>query len=120
MIDAPVLVIILIFLPFAAAILTPFLYKLLKNKIGWWAVLIALVCMAISFMLYPEIHRHGKIAFKVSWVRSLDIDLSFYVTGLSLLFCVIVSGIGTMITAYSNYYLSTKEKLARLFIEYIH
>ncbi|MBN1348087.1 DUF4040 domain-containing protein [candidate division KSB1 bacterium] len=117
MTESSILVLVLVFLPFIAALFTPLIHKVLKNKIGWWAVLVAIICLVIAFRLYPEVRANGKIAFSIPWVTSLDIDLSFYVTGLSLLFCVIVSGIGTMITAYANYYLSTKEKLARFYAE---
>lgn len=109
------LVLALVFLPFLGALLTPLLHKFLKNRIGWWAVLIALICFIITFIIYPEVRQNQVIEFKMDWVPSLGIGLSFYISGISLLFCLIVSGIGTLISAYAIYYLSTKERLAKFY-----
>lgn len=113
--NTSLLVLILVFLPFIAAIITPLLNKLLKNYIGWWAVAVAIVCFAITVSLYPELSQNQTIQFKLSWVKNLGIELSFYISGISLLFCLIVSGIGTLISAYAIYYLSSKERLAKFF-----
>ena len=109
------IVLILVFLPFIGAILTPLVHRWLKQYVGWFAVAIALICFGLSFRLYPELHQQGIIQFKLTWIPALDINLSFYVSGVSLLFCLIVSGIGTLISAYANYYLSTQERLAKFY-----
>jgi len=108
-------VVALVFLPFLGAILTPLVHKWLKNKIGWWAVLIGIICFILTFLLYPEVKQNQVVEFKLEWVRSLGINLSFYLSGISLLFCLIISGIGTLISAYAIYYLGAKERLAKFY-----
>lgn len=52
-----------------------------------------------------------------SWVPSLDINFNLYVDGLSLLFSLLITGIGTLVILYSVFYLSkTKEKLNNFYV----
>lgn len=47
------------------------------------------------------------------WVPSLGINLSFVIDGLSLTFCLLISGIGTLVLLYSNTYLRGHPQYAR-------
>ncbi|MFP3490471.1 Na+/H+ antiporter subunit A, partial [Staphylococcus sp. SIMBA_130] len=53
----------------------------------------------------------------VPWVPSLGISFDLYIDGLSLLFALLISGIGTLVVLYSIYYLSKhKEKLNNFYV----
>ena len=53
----------------------------------------------------------------MAWVPSLGINFDLYVDGFSLLFALLITGIGTLVVFYSIYYLSkTKEKLNNFYV----
>ena len=50
------------------------------------------------------------------WIPSLHINFDFYLDGLSLLFVLLISGIGTLVVLYSIYYLNHKERLHEFYV----
>ena len=50
-----------------------------------------------------------------SWLPQLGIDLSFRLDALSLIFALLISGIGTLIYIYAYYYLNPKNSLSKLY-----
>jgi multicomponent Na+:H+ antiporter subunit A len=55
----------------------------------------------------------GEIRLVWEWIPSLGIDLSFYIDGLSLVFGLLISGIGALVMLYSSKYLEGHEHFAR-------
>jgi multicomponent Na+:H+ antiporter subunit A len=91
--------------PFAAALLAPALVRLLGARAAW---VLALVPAAIFLQLsgYVEPVSNGeKFTMGLSWVPSMGANLSYYIDGLSLVFALLISGIGTLIILYSGGYL---------------
>lgn len=52
----------------------------------------------------PLINEQGHIEIVYPWVPELGLALAFYLDGLSLLFGLIITGIGTTILVYAGYY----------------
>src|SRR5699024_11183353 len=52
----------------------------------------------------------------VNWIPSLGINFDFYLDGLSLLFVLLISGIGTLVVLYSIYYLGKSERLGHFYV----
>ncbi|SDK52705.1 Na+/H+ antiporter subunit A [Sediminibacillus albus] len=50
------------------------------------------------------------------WIPSMNIFMDFYLDGLSLLFVLLISGIGALVTLYSIFYLHKSEKLAHFYV----
>lgn len=50
------------------------------------------------------------------WIPSLNINLDFYLDGLSLLFVLLISGIGALVVLYSIYYLDKSERLGHFYV----
>lgn len=105
----------LVLLPFAAAILMPLLSKILKDKVGWAAVLVPLVLFASFLSLLPKVNAGETVAYGVSWIPRLGIDLAVRLDGLSLLFVLLISGIGLAVMVYSIFYLHHNERLANFY-----
>lgn len=53
---------------------------------------------------------------KWSWVPSLDVSLSFHLDGLSLLFALLISGIGAVVFAYAPGYFGNHPDRGRLYL----
>lgn len=104
--------------PFLIAILIPFLYKhFRKVHTGWFVLLVPLI-LFIYFLSFLPATTAGEVVMRTaSWVPSLDINFNLYVDGLSLLFSLLITGIGTLVILYSVFYLSkTKEKLNNFYV----
>lgn len=50
------------------------------------------------------------------WIPSLNINLDIYLDGLSLLFVLLISGIGALVVLYSIFYLDTTERLGHFYV----
>src|SRR5699024_11299460 len=51
-----------------------------------------------------------------NWIPSLHINFDFYLDGLSLLFVLLISGIGSLVVLYSIYYLDKTERLGQFYV----
>ncbi len=91
--------------PFVAAILAPFIQRFAGAFAGW---ILAIVPASIFIYLLgfadTVIHGHA-VASSMEWIAAYGINLSFLVDGLSLIFALTISGVGTLIILYSGAYL---------------
>ncbi|WP_417667419.1 putative monovalent cation/H+ antiporter subunit A [Roseibium sp.] len=101
--------------PFAAAAVAPVATKYLRHNAAW---LLALVPAWIFFHFagFVGAVSHGETftPFR-EWAPSYGINLSFYIDGLSTLFALLISGIGTFIILYAGGYLKGHPQQGRFF-----
>ncbi|WP_080874679.1 Na+/H+ antiporter subunit A [Oceanobacillus timonensis] len=104
--------------PFIAAIFIPFLYKYLKRiHTGWFVLIVPLVLFIYLLSFIPRTSSGEVILNTLNWVPSLGINFDVYLDGLSLLFTLLITGIGALVVLYSIYYLSKqKEKLNNFYV----
>jgi multicomponent Na+:H+ antiporter subunit A len=99
--------------PFAAALLAPLLVSRLGDRAAFVLALVpaALFAWAMSDLgaAYP-----GRVE-TTAWVPGLSIGLSFHLDGLSLLFTLLITGIGTLVVLYAGGYLHGHAQLGRFF-----
>ncbi|GAE33330.1 Na+/H+ antiporter subunit A [Halalkalibacter akibai] len=106
--------------PFLLAILIPFLYKYARPiHTGWFVLVLPLVLFVYFIQYLPVTSDGGVIEYTVPWVPSLGINFTVYLDGLSLLFALLISGIGTLVVLYSIYYLSKKTEQLNNFYVYL-
>jgi len=67
----------------------------------------------IYFLSFIPSVSQTPIFVSYSWVPSLDIGFSFYLDGLSLLFSLLITGIGALVYLYSSSYLKNSLDLDR-------
>ena len=86
---------------------------------GWIAALVPASVFVYFFSLIGPVGQLPIMEVK-PWVPSLGIDLAFRLDGFSLLFTLLISGIGTMVTLYAASYMSEKPAFQRAhFLLYI-
>lgn len=101
---------------FALACAAPWLYRVCGKGTGW-----LLAGLPLGLALYfarwlNALPPRGALPFAAyRWFPSLDIELSFYVDGWSLLFALLISGIGALILIYAGGYLEGHPQLGRLY-----
>ncbi|MBN8236709.1 Na+/H+ antiporter subunit A [Halobacillus kuroshimensis] len=107
-----------VLLPFILAVFIPFLSRW-KEKLhpGFFVTLVPVVIF-IYFV------RHIGSGFEpvvqeYSWIPSLGINMVFHLDGLSLLFVLLISGIGALVAFYSIYYLHKSEQLGHFYVYFL-
>jgi multicomponent Na+:H+ antiporter subunit A len=82
------------------------------------SLVLALVPAGIFMYFLQKIPavRSGQVLFEsIDWVPALGVNLSFRLDGLSLLFALLITGIGTLIFIYASSYLKGHRFLDRFF-----
>ncbi|RBI61038.1 Na+/H+ antiporter subunit A [halophilic archaeon] len=107
---AAVVVLALVALPFAAAAVTPLVYRVLGERTAYYAAAVALACFGLVASQYGT---HGSVSF--DWIPALGVSLRFYVDGLSLLIGFLASGVGVLILTYSRGYMHDEPGKAKYY-----
>jgi multicomponent Na+:H+ antiporter subunit A len=102
---------------FVGAALAPLLVRWTGRAAGWILGLLPLGVFVYFVRQVPEIAHGSPIRQSVEWLPSFNAPLSFYLDGLSLLFALLVTGIGTLIVVYAGGYLAHHEHLGRFYVQ---
>lgn len=105
----------LIIAPLLFAIFTPILYKNIKRIHTGWMVLIIPISIFIYLLSYLPKLVERPYLYSLNWLPSLGINYDIYVDGLSILFGLLISGIGSLVVLYSIFYLHKTEKLGHFY-----
>jgi len=107
-----------IFIPMLAAILVPFLYRSIKNiHTGWFVLAVPATLVVIYASYITQVAKSEIFTGELPWIPSLDISIVSYLDGLSLLFSLLITGIGSLVVLYSIFYLDKhKEKLHNFYV----
>ncbi len=101
--------------PFAAAVVAPLLTRWLKHNAAWPLALVpALIFLHFTGFIEAVAHGETFVAAK-AWAPSYGVNFSVYVDGLSTLFALLISGIGTFIILYAGGYLKGHPQQGRFF-----
>ncbi len=112
--NAQILLFAAVFSPFVAALLAPLVATVLKARTG--------LLLALSFVpglwlatLSGAAKSGNPAVANLEWVPGIDLALTFRADGYSLLFALVVSGIGTLIMLYASAYLGKGERYGRFY-----
>ncbi|MES0882938.1 putative monovalent cation/H+ antiporter subunit A [Roseibium sp. SCP14] len=101
--------------PFAAAVVAPILTRWFKHNAAWPLALVpGLIFLHFVGFIGPVSEGQSFVAAK-AWAPSYGINFSVYVDGLSTLFALLISGIGTFIILYAGGYLKGHPQQGRFF-----
>jgi multicomponent Na+:H+ antiporter subunit A len=98
---------------FGAALIAPCVHRRWPQRSGW---LIALLPIGL-FLYFVSQLPYATEAQSVTtpWVPALGVNLSFRADGLSLLFALLISGIGALVVIYAGGYLKGHAQLGRFY-----
>ncbi|WLV24679.1 Na+/H+ antiporter subunit A [Aciduricibacillus chroicocephali] len=112
-------------IPIFLIIATPFIAAFLilisrntiaKNYLGWFVLAFPLILFASLCTYIPSISKGKNFIETVQWIPSFDLYLSAYADGLSLLFGLLITGIGSLVILYSIYYMKSEQSLHVFYI----
>ena len=85
-----------------------------------WTTPAGLATSAITALLFvfflqyvPIIAAGGTVRWAWNWIPSLDVTLSFWLDGLSLMFALLITGIGALVMLYAARYLAGHPQYTR-------
>lgn len=108
---------IIILLPLVlGTTLVSWLNKCSRGVTALGAIGVSLSSLILLLMQAKDVFQGAVITQSWSWLPQLGINLSFRLDALGLLFCLLISGIGTLIYIYAYYYLSPKNSLSKLYV----
>ena len=73
------------------------------------------VCLSCC-LICPPSRDIGVVQASLPWVPALGLTLSLYLDGLSLLFALIIVGIGAVVALYAGYYFEDARELNRFYV----
>ena len=99
--------------PFMAALLAPLVQRFAAPFAGWVLALVPAGIFVFLLTLIDPVLAQGSVGARITWVPAYDLDLSFFVDGLSLTFALVISGIGALVVLYAAAYLKGHHHLGR-------
>lgn len=102
-------------LGFFLAVALLFAGKYVKGKIASFTTLVPLSIFIYFLSYIPAISNGEVVKVSFNWIPSFGVNMSFLLDGLSLLFVLMISGIGTLVFWYTSYYLKGHEFLDRFY-----
>ncbi|XWX04507.1 proton-conducting transporter membrane subunit [Aggregatilineales bacterium SYSU G02658] len=102
---------------FLVSPLRPLWSRPIRTAISTGVMIVLFVALAGYFpYLETASPTMGAVVRSTEWVPELGISLSFYLDGLSLLFGLIITGIGAGIMLYTGYYFDNEEEGLRFML----
>ena len=71
--------------------------------------------LVLVLMYLGDIFDGQVIRQSIEWIPAMGLDLSFRLDGLSLLFLLLILGIGLLVILYARYYLSANDSMGRFY-----
>jgi multicomponent Na+:H+ antiporter subunit A len=100
---------------FITAISLLFFGNYIKKNAAFGLTFLPLAGFVYFLSQLPQITNGNTVTESYNWVPSLGIQLTFRLDGLSLLFALLITGIGTLVFAYTSNYLKGNEHLDRFY-----
>jgi multicomponent Na+:H+ antiporter subunit A len=105
-----------------SAVLSGFLFamfvllfgKYVRGKLAVLTTLLPLGLFVYFLGMLPAVQAEPQL-FSYRWIPSMGINLDFKLDGLSLLFSLLITGIGTLVFAYASYYMKGHPYLDRFY-----
>ncbi|MCU0350100.1 MAG: putative monovalent cation/H+ antiporter subunit A [Flavobacterium sp.] len=105
---------VIVILCFITAISLLFIGNFLKKN-AFGLTILPLTSFVYFLSKLPQVSGGNILTESYKWVPSLGIQLTFRLDGLSLLFALLITGIGTLVFAYTSNYLKGNEHLDRFY-----
>lgn len=110
-----VIVALIAIAPFVAALFAPWIKSFTGPLAGWILATVPAAIFVTFLSFIGPISEFNVIRAGLDWIPAYGIRFSFFIDGLSLVFGILISGIGTFIVIYSGGYLAGHPHQGRFF-----
>ena len=97
------------------ALVSLFFYQRAPQFTSYLISLLVAGLAAYFFSFWGEVSAGNALVFSYSWVNTLDVNLHFYLDGLSLFFVLLITTFGAVILFYSSGYMRGEAYANRFF-----
>ncbi|MBC6936203.1 MAG: DUF4040 domain-containing protein [Chloroflexi bacterium] len=105
-----------IVVPFVLALaIVPASQRLRPEHQGWGLAAVLAILFGWLLALLPTIGEQGAVSAAISWMPQIGLNLSLYADGLSVLFALVITGIGAAVMLYAGYYFEDARQVGRFF-----
>ncbi|MEM0962961.1 MAG: putative monovalent cation/H+ antiporter subunit A [Bacteroidota bacterium] len=101
---------------FAVALAAPAIHRVAGDRSGWLLALLPAGLFAFFAARLPQVAIGEPLVEQTAWVPSFDVSVSLYLDGLSLLFVLLITGLGTLVVLYASGYLAGDRDLGRFYL----
>jgi multicomponent Na+:H+ antiporter subunit A len=109
------LIVLAVLSGFGLAFAAPFLVRRLDKSAGWLMAVLPAGLTVYFASLLPSAAADRPAVFSSAWVPELSMRFSFRADGLSLLFALLISGVGALVFVYAGGYLKGHPNLGRFY-----
>lgn len=106
---------LIILLPLLGACLPLWCERYGKALCAVSASVAPMIALGLLVAYLPQIFAGETLFFERAWLPLLGLDFSLRLDGLSMVFALLITGIGLLVIFYARYYLSPKDSLGRLY-----
>lgn len=106
---------LILFMPLVGALLPLLAERYGRTICAYAAALGPVVAMGTLIGCAPAVLGGDTLFYRIDWLPSLGLNFSLRLDGLSLMFALLIIGIGLLVILYSRYYLSSRDSLGRLY-----
>ena len=86
-----------------------------RNVCAFSVAILPAWSLILVIMYAGDIFDGESIRQSIDWIPAMGLDLSFRLDGLSLLFLLLILGIGLLVILYARYYLSPNDSMGRFY-----
>ncbi|MHB8976091.1 MAG: putative monovalent cation/H+ antiporter subunit A [Trichloromonadaceae bacterium] len=101
---------------FVLALAAPWLVQKVPQRPEWLLCLLPFGLTGFFLTRLGPVSRGEVLTESQAWVPSLGVSFSFYLDGLSLLFALLICGVGGLIVIYAGSYLEREPRLGRFYL----
>ena len=101
---------------FAVALAAPLVHRALGDRAGWALALLPAGLFAFFAGQAGRVTAEGAVLESTPWVPSFGVDVTLYLDGLSLLFALLITGLGALVVVYAGGYLKGDRDLGRFYL----
>lgn len=99
----------------AAALAVPLIVRRMGRFTGYPLAVVFAVSAGLLLMLSPEVMAGETVTESWQWVAMFDVQFTLRLNGLSLLFSMLVLGVGALVLSYAPMYLDPTYEVGRLY-----
>ena len=86
-----------------------------RGRTAWLAAAITGACLALLLWQAPSVMRGEVLHDFTPWVPEIGLNLGLRLDGLSLMFALLITGIGLLIVLYAHFYLGTDDPAGKFY-----
>lgn len=93
-------------LPLLGTLIPLLLGRYPRSMLALGTAFLPAVALGIVIHLIPQVMAGDYPVVSFEWIPLLSLNISFFLDGLGLMFCLLILGIGLLVILYARYYLA--------------